>query len=78
MHGLITYEKVRQLGEIRYICRFSSPYVQTCLYTVFTNDVSTKHSGRVLAIDPLDFIEEFYSHSCLLDLIFVAKYIKLR
>jgi len=60
MHGLISYEKVHQLGEIRYICRFSSPYVQTCLYTVFTNEISTKHSGKVMAIDPLDFMEDVF------------------
>jgi len=60
MHGLITYEKVRQLRDIKYICRFSSPYVQTCLYTVFTNDVSKAHSGQVMAIDPLDFMEDVF------------------
>jgi hypothetical protein len=60
MHGLITYEKVRQLRVIKYICRFSSPYVQTCLYTVFTNDVSKTHSGQVMAIDPLDYMEDVF------------------
>jgi hypothetical protein len=60
MHGLITYEKSRQLGEIRYLCRFSSPYVQTCLYNVFTNEVSKTHSGQVMPIDPLDFMEDVF------------------
>jgi len=60
MHGLIIYEKVRQLSKIKYICRFSSPFVQTCLYTVFTNEVSESHSGQVMALDPIDFMQDVF------------------
>ncbi|KPA11284.1 hypothetical protein MHK_008516 [Candidatus Magnetomorum sp. HK-1] len=60
MHGLITYEKIRQLNEIKYVCRFSSPYVQSCLYAVFTGEVAKNQSGQVMALNPLDFLEDIF------------------
>ncbi|MBF0451805.1 MAG: AAA-like domain-containing protein [Candidatus Magnetomorum sp.] len=60
MHGLIIYEKIRHLKEIRYVCRFSSLYVQSCLYTVFTNEIAQSQSGQVMALDPLDFLEDVF------------------
>jgi len=60
MHGLINYEKIRQLNEIKYVCRFSSPYVQSCLYAVFTGEVEKKQTGQVMPLDPLDFLEDIF------------------
>ncbi|KPA12958.1 hypothetical protein MHK_006834 [Candidatus Magnetomorum sp. HK-1] len=65
MHGLITYEKIHRLNEIKYVCRFSSPYVQSCLYNVFTGEVAKKQSGQVMALDPLDFLEDVFDPTTL-------------
>jgi hypothetical protein len=65
MHGLITYEKIHQTGEIQYICRFSSPYVQSILYRVFTGESMKNLSGKVMALEPFDVLADVFDEPVL-------------
>jgi len=60
MNGLIIYEKICQTNEIKYICQFSSPFVQSILYNVFTRDIAKSHSGKIMSLDPLDSLEDVF------------------
>ncbi len=46
-------------GGKAYVCRFSSPFVQTCLYEAFTTDLT---GGRlpILALEPLDTLSDVF------------------
>ncbi|MDM8550635.1 hypothetical protein QUF72_11175, partial [Desulfobacterales bacterium HSG2] len=46
-------------GGRAYICRFSSPFVQTCLYEAFTTDL-TGDRLPILALEPLDTLSDVF------------------
>jgi hypothetical protein len=46
-------------GNLNYVCRFSSPFVQLCLYEVFTLDL-TGSRLPVLALEPLDGLADVF------------------
>jgi len=61
MHGIISYEK--SLGHHRqfHICRFSSPFIQFRLYNAFTAEIKEAHDRSMLALDPLDDLNDVTS-----------------
>ena len=58
LNGIIDEERiVDNRGKRTSICRFSSPFVQTCLYNAFTYDLVGDRMP-ILALDPLDDLED--------------------
>ena len=65
MHGLIAYEVVQENNKISHVCRFSSPFIQTCLYSALTGDLRQAHPFSTLALDPLDTLDDVASGTVL-------------
>ncbi len=60
LHGILDSEKVqRSDGELTRVCRFSSPFVQHCLYDALSHEL-LQESGSVLALEPLDTLEDVF------------------
>jgi len=60
MHGLITYEKIRDKNKYKNICRFSSPFIQERLYNALVIDIGDAQDDRILALEPLDILEDVF------------------
>jgi hypothetical protein len=68
LNGIIDSAPVTdRAGNLDYVCRFSSPFVQLCLYEVFTLDL-TGTRLPVLALDPLDSLADVFEDSAGLNL----------
>jgi len=65
MNGLISYTEIETEDDINHICRFSSPYVQDILYTVFVKEIQTRHNRNILPLDPTDCLEDVFQDSSL-------------
>jgi hypothetical protein len=63
MHGLIGYEKVLDEKQAYHVCRFSSPFIQTSLYSAFVGEIKENQSRPMLALDPLDTLDDVFSAS---------------
>ena len=61
MHGLITYEKIRDENKYLNICRFSSPFIQERLYNALVIDMRDSQDDRILALEPLDLLEDVFA-----------------
>ena len=61
MHGLITYEKIRDKNQYKIICRFSSPFIQERLYNAFIIDMRDSQDDFILALEPLDLLEDVFA-----------------
>jgi len=61
MHGLIGYEKVLDENQPYHVCRFSSPFIQTSLYSAFVGEIKENQSHPMLALDPLDTLDDVFS-----------------
>ncbi len=46
-------------GELREICRFSSPFIQDCLYSALSTDLMG-HKVPILPLDPLDELTDVF------------------
>lgn len=65
LNGIIDHETVTDdKGEEKDVCRFSSPFIQTCLYSALTNDLVGDHPP-IMALDPLDDLADVFSGSAL-------------
>ena len=63
MNGLISYTEIETDDDINHICRFSCPYVQDILYTVFVEKMQNAHNQNILPLEPTVFLEDvFNSH----------------
>lgn len=61
LNGIIDEETViAPNGERLSVCRFSSPFVQECLFDAFTGDM-VGHRFPVLALDPLDDLADVFA-----------------
>jgi len=61
MHGIITY--VEDDDGRCHVCRFSSPFIQTRLYNAFVGTIKKNQERSILALDPLDTLDDvFNSH----------------
>ncbi|MEA3416510.1 MAG: ATP-binding protein, partial [Thermodesulfobacteriota bacterium] len=61
LNGIIDFESgIDEKGEETEICRFTSPFVQTCLYNALTYDLVGDHMP-ILALEPLDEIEDVFA-----------------
>ncbi|KPA14845.1 ATPase domain protein, prokaryote domain protein [Candidatus Magnetomorum sp. HK-1] len=65
MHGLITYAEIHEKNEILHTCRFSSSFIQSRLYKAFIEEVSETQDEHVLALEPLDLLEDVFEGSSL-------------
>jgi len=65
MHGLIGYEMVEENDKEYHICRFSSPFIQTCLYSALVDEVQKSQDHSMLPLDPLDTLDDVTSGSSL-------------
>ncbi len=65
MHGIITYIHVIDDHRDYHVCRFSSPFIQTRLYNAFIGEIKDVQEGSILALDPLDALEDVTSSSIL-------------
>jgi hypothetical protein len=65
MHGLIGYEIYEENDKEYHICRFSSPFVQTCIYSALVDEVKTLQDRSMLALDPLDALDDVTSGATL-------------
>ncbi|QTA82407.1 AAA ATPase-like domain-containing protein [Desulfonema limicola] len=60
LNGIIdSMESGDSSGSRTYVCRFSSPFVQTCLYEAFTMDFAGDRLP-ILALDPLDTLSDVF------------------
>jgi hypothetical protein len=65
LHGIVIPGTIRQPnGELSEICRFSSPFIQDCLYNAFTREMVGKRTP-ILALQPLDDLADVFSGSSL-------------
>jgi len=58
MHGIITY--VEDDDGSRHVCRFSSPFIQTRLYNAFIGKIKENQDRSVIALDPLDTLDDVF------------------
>ena len=58
MNGLISYEIVEKKDKEYHTCRFSSPFIQTCLYSALTGEIEHTQKQSILALDPLDALDD--------------------
>ncbi|ETR66719.1 MAG: hypothetical protein OMM_12432, partial [Candidatus Magnetoglobus multicellularis str. Araruama] len=65
MHGIITYEMTGDRHNPYHVCRFSSPFIQTRLYNAFIGEIKVAHDHSMLALDPLDPLDDVTSGSTL-------------
>jgi len=63
LNGIIDYiETVDKEGLTKEVCRFSSPFVQDCLFSALTNDLVGDRLP-ILAIEPLDTLSDVFDSS---------------
>jgi hypothetical protein len=61
LHGLITSETIQRAnGEWGEICRFSSPFLQDCLYHALSREM-VNDQGTILPLTPLDELEDVFA-----------------
>ncbi|MCP4698220.1 MAG: hypothetical protein GY862_15405 [Gammaproteobacteria bacterium] len=61
LHGIIAPETVRlSNGESKSACRFSSPFVQSCLYHALSREM-IEDSTQIPALQPLDDLADIFS-----------------
>ncbi|KPA14170.1 ATPase domain protein, prokaryote domain protein [Candidatus Magnetomorum sp. HK-1] len=65
MHGIISYERSGENHKQYHVCRFSSPFIQTRLYNAFIGEIKEAHDRSMLALDPLDALDDVTSGSSL-------------
>ncbi|ETR66734.1 MAG: hypothetical protein OMM_12412, partial [Candidatus Magnetoglobus multicellularis str. Araruama] len=65
MHGIISYEKSGDIHKPYHVCRFSSPFIQTRLYNAFLGEIKESQDRSMLAVDPLDALDDVTSGSTL-------------
>ncbi|WP_045215110.1 AAA-like domain-containing protein [Desulfonatronovibrio magnus] len=58
--GVIDKEKNLDGGAVRYVCRFASPYIQTCLYNALTRDLMGERPP-ILPLEPMDELLDVFS-----------------
>ncbi|KPA15183.1 ATPase domain protein, prokaryote domain protein [Candidatus Magnetomorum sp. HK-1] len=61
MHGIITYAE--DDNESCHVCKFSSPFIQTRLYNAFVGMIKENQNHSMLALDPLDTLDDVFNHS---------------
>jgi len=61
MHGLIGYELFNEGNHAFYVCRFSSQFIQTCIYSALVGEVKENQKRSILALDPLDTLDDVFS-----------------
>ncbi len=60
MHGIITTETIAQPNDIDVeICRFTSPFIQHCLYDALSGALVAS-SSSVLPLHPLDTLDDVF------------------
>ncbi len=63
LHGIVRHETIQESnGELSEICRFSSPFIQDCLYNAFTREMVGERTP-ILALQPLDDLADVFSGS---------------
>ncbi len=61
LNGIIDSERITDSkGDVIYVCRFSSPYVQSCLYYDLTMDLMGERTP-ILALEPLDELDDVFA-----------------
>ncbi len=61
MHGIICPDTIKEAnGELLEICRFTSPFIQDCIYQALGNEFVAK-SPTVLALHPLDDLADVFN-----------------
>jgi hypothetical protein len=60
MHGLIGYNLFKEGNQAYYICRFSSPFIQTCLYRAFIGEIKENQDRSMIALEPLDTLDDVF------------------
>jgi len=63
LHGIITSETIQRAnGGLGEICRFSSPFIQDCLYYALTNEfVGEGFETPILPLQPLDDLADVFA-----------------
>jgi hypothetical protein len=61
MHGLIGYEMVQENNQVYHVCRFSSPFIQTCLYSAFVGEIKENQDRSMIALEPLDTLDDVFN-----------------
>jgi hypothetical protein len=65
LHGIITSETLSQPnGQRDEICRFSSPFIQDCLFSALSREM-VEENLPILALDPLDELADVFEGNAL-------------
>jgi hypothetical protein len=65
LHGIIMPKDLQQNnGEGKEICRFSSPFIQDCLYYALTDEMIGDERA-ILPLEPLDELSDVFTHHSL-------------
>ncbi len=65
LHGILEPTTITEpSGELKKICRFSSPFIQQCLYDALSDEL-IGDSMVILALEPLDDLEDVFAEKTL-------------
>ena len=65
MHEMIGYDIVKDNNEMYHVCRFSSPFIQTFLYSALVGEIKDSQDKSILPLDPLDTLDDIIDHPTL-------------
>ena len=65
MHGMIGYDMVQDNNQMHHVCRFSSPFIQVCLYSAFVGEIKESQEHTILPLDPLDTLDDIIDYPTL-------------
>ena len=63
MHGIMTYDYIQEMQSHYYVCRFSSPFIQIRLYNALIGEIKEMQERSILALDPLDTLDDVFKGS---------------
>jgi len=61
MHGLVRYEEIESDNDIRHICKFASPFIQSILYSVFIKEMNLSPKTNIGALNGLDKLDDVFA-----------------
>ena len=65
LHGIVESDTIQEeSGELKEVCRFTSPFVQQCLYHTLSREM-VGESMPILALEPMDDLADVFERESL-------------